>query len=248
MTIPLNDKMSQIQFQEESMSQRTALLVTTALTVFVMVMMIGVVWQLFQKSTLDALALQSTANNQKAETATITQPAVPQPAAPESDTQQATQAQIAEREASYQQLIQQANARLDQAYKQQQELVKQIEDQKANAKTRTQVSQQPKFNVSSEQAVSIALAAVPGAVLVKPAELVSFKETPSYVVTLDKGVVYVDANTGKILYNSATVVVVNNPGSGGGGGGGGNPPPPPPPSRGGGEDKGEKDNETGKGD
>jgi len=224
------------------MSQRTALLVTTALTVFVMVMMVGVVWQLFQKSALNTMALSANANNQKAETAAPPQAPVAQPDAPDANTQPATQAQIAEREAAYLKLIQQANARLDQAYKQQQDLTKQIAEQKTNAKARAEAIQQPKYSFSPEQAVAIALAAVPGAVLTKPAELVSFQDTPSYEVTLDKGVVYVDANTGKVLYNSATVVVINQPGSGKGGNGGGNPVPP---SNTGGGEKGEKEDEKG---
>lgn len=232
------------------MSQKTALLVTTALTVFVMVMMVGVVWQLLQKSALATMALSTTANNQKAETVAPTPGAVAQPDAPAANAPSAAQAQIAQRETAYQQLIQQANARLDQAYKQEQNLTKQIAEQKADNQARVETSQQPKYNFTPEQAVAIALAAVPDGVLVKPAELVSFQEKVSYEVTLDKGVVYVDANTGKILYNSAVVIVVNKSGSGGGGNGGGNPPAPTNTGGQNGEKENEKDNgnEQGHGD
>jgi uncharacterized membrane protein YkoI len=218
------------------MSQRTALLVTTALTVFVMVMLTGIAWQVLQKTSLGTLALQSTAPAQNEVNANVPQTNAPNAAEP------APQEQLAARETQYQQLIQQANARLDQAYKQQQEMSKQIADQKSAEQARAAAvaaaNAQPKYKVTPQQAVAIALTTVPGAVLVKPAELVSFHETASFEVTLDQGVVYVDANTGAVLYNSAAIIVVR----GGGGGGGGNAPAPaasnPPPA----PHSGEKEN------
>ncbi len=202
------------------MSQRTALLVTTALTVFVMVMLSGIAWQVFQKTSLGTQALQSTAAPQAN---AVTQPAVAQPAEAPAAADPVTPQQAADREAAFQQLVQQANTRLDQAYKQQQALTKEIEDQKAAAQTRAAVPQQPIYKVTPEQALAIALATVPGSNALKPAELVSFHDLPTYEVTLDKGMVYVDANSGEVVYNSAAVIVVRN-GSGGGGNGGGNAP------------------------
>ena len=113
------------------MSQRMALLITTALTVFVMVMLAGIAWQVFGKSSLGALALQSAAPAQNEVASTVASPEAPLAAAPQVAADPASQVQVAAREAQYQQLIQPANARLDQAYKQQQELAKQIADQKA---------------------------------------------------------------------------------------------------------------------
>lgn len=197
------------------MSQRTALLVATALTVFVMITMVGLAWQVFQKATVNTLALQESVPAQPTESVSAPQPV----AAP------TEQEQIAQREAAFQQLVQQANQRLEQAYKQQQDLTKELAIEKQNkvAKAPAAVSQQPKYNVTAQQAASIALAAEQGAVLVKPAELISFQGAIAYEVTLDRGLVYVDANTGKVIYDSAAVIVVRDGGGSGGNKGGGSP-------------------------
>ena len=204
------------------MSQRTAMLVATALTVFVVITIVGVVWQLFQKSTVDTLALQVAAPAQTTELAGETH-AVSGP----------TEAQIAEREAAFQQLIQQANQKLDESYKQQQELSNQLAAVKAiqaapAVPTAAPASLQPKYNVSPDQAAQIALVAEKGAVLVKPPELIDFQGKVAYEVTLDRGLVYVDANSGEVIYDSAAVIVVHDSG-GGGGNSGGNPPAAPAP-------------------
>ena len=207
------------------MSQRTAMLVATALTVFVVIAIVGVVWQLFQKSTVDTLALQVAASapasaqttDLAGETKAVTGP---------------TEAQIAEREAAYQQLVQQANQKLAESYKQQQELSKELAAEKAKQAAAVvapppvpaQADLQPKYNLTADQAAHLALEAEKGAVLVKPAELISFQGTVAYEVTLDRGLVYIDANSGKVLYDSAVVIVVHDSGGGGGGNlGGGNP-------------------------
>jgi uncharacterized membrane protein YkoI len=189
------------------MSQRTALLVATGLTVFVLITMVGVVWQLFLKSNVGALTVQSVAPTQVTVTTGKTQ-AVNGP----------TEAQIAQRDAAFQQLIQQANQRLAQANQKEQELAKQFAQQKQAAATPAPASQQPKYNVTSEQAASIALQAEKGATLLKQPELVSYQEAVAYEVTLDRGMVYVDANTGKVLYDSAVVITVHDGGSGKSGG------------------------------
>jgi uncharacterized membrane protein YkoI len=181
------------------MSQRTAWLVATALTVFVLIMMVGVVGQLFLKSNVDALTLQAAAPTQVAPAAGETQ-AVTGP----------TEAEIAEREAAFQQVIQQANQRLAQANQREQELAKQLAEQKKAASA--PVSQPPKYNVSPEQAASIALQAEKGAALLKPPELVSYQGTVAYEVTLDRGTVYIDANSGQVLYDSAVVITIRDGG------------------------------------
>ena len=62
----------------------------------------------------------------------------------------------------------------------------------------------PAFAVSADQAAGIALGvAAPGANLTKTPELVSFQGTPAYEVILDKGTVYVDAQSGAVLANGA---------------------------------------------
>lgn len=203
------------------MSQRPAMLVATALTVFVVIAIVGVVWQLFQKSTVDTMALQVAAPVQATDLAGETK-AVTGP----------TEAQIAERETAYQQLVQQANQKLEEAYKQQQELSKELAAEKAKQAAAVvvpppapaQASLQPKYNLSPDQAAQIALEAEKGAVLVKPAELISFQGAVAYEVTLDRGLVYIDANSGKVIYDSAAVIVVHDGAGGGGNSGGGNPP------------------------
>ena len=136
------------------MSQRTAMLVATALTVFVVIAMVGVVWQLFQKSTVDTMALQVAAPVQSTdltgETKAVTGP---------------TEAQIAQREAAFQQLVQQANQKLEESYKQQQELSKELAAEKAKQAAAVvvppaapaQANLQPKYNLSPDQAAQIAL-------------------------------------------------------------------------------------------
>jgi uncharacterized membrane protein YkoI len=62
----------------------------------------------------------------------------------------------------------------------------------------------PTYAISPEQAVSIALGvAAPGATLTKAPELVSYEGKPAYEVILNKGAVYVDAQTGAVLANTA---------------------------------------------
>jgi uncharacterized membrane protein YkoI len=193
------------------MSQRTALFVATGLTVFVLIMMVGVVGQLFLKSNVDALAVQPAAPTQVAAVIGETQ-AVNGP----------TDAQIAQRDAAFQQLIQQANQRLAQANQKEQELAKQLEEQKQAAPAPAPMSLQPKYTVTPDQAASIAQEAEKGAVLLKQPELVSYQGTVAYEVTLDRGMVYVDANTGKVLYDSAVVITIHDGGGPSNGGGGGN--------------------------
>ena len=189
------------------MSQRTALLAATGLTVFVLVMVIGVVGQLFLKSNVDALAVQPAAPTQAAAVMGETQ-AVNGP----------TDAQIAKRDAEFQQLVQQANQRLAQANQKEQELAKQLEEQK-KATAPAPASQQPKYAVTPEQAASIALQAEKGAVLLKQPDLVEYQQAVAYEVTLDRGMVYVDANTGKVLYDSAVVITIHDGGGPSNGGG-----------------------------
>ncbi len=58
--------------------------------------------------------------------------------------------------------------------------------------------------LSADRASQIALHAVPGATLVRPPELVNYQGIVAYEVVLDRGVWYVDANSGAILANSPT--------------------------------------------
>ncbi len=204
------------------MSQRTALLATTALTVFLLIVMVGIAWQVSQKLTVDALAVQQAAAPTQAAVNLGAPPAAAEPAQPAN----------AEREAAYQQLIQQANQRLEQANKEQQALAKQLELAKQNqvAHAPAAASQPAKHNISPDQAVAIALNAEKGAILSKPAELIDFQGTVAYEVTLDRGVVYVDANNGNVLYDSAVTITIHDAGSNQSNGGGKSAAPAPAPA------------------
>ena len=80
---------------------------------------------------------------------------------------------------------------------------------RAAAPTQTQaaprdaVTAAPAYAVPAEQAESLALNAVPGATVQSAPRLVSFQGTAAYEVVLDRGPVYIDANSGSVLYNGA---------------------------------------------
>lgn len=59
------------------------------------------------------------------------------------------------------------------------------------------------YPVSADEAASIALSNAPGAALAQEPRLVNINGTIAYEVALDRGYVYVDANSGQVLYNSA---------------------------------------------
>jgi uncharacterized membrane protein YkoI len=111
-------------------------------------------------------------------------------------------AAMQEREGAYRQLIDQANLLL-------------AETAEAPAA--------PTYPVSADTAVAIVLTTVRGGELLQPPELVDYMGAAAYEVSLVQGLVYVDANTGKILANGAIPVVIvvedgsNDDGSGGSG-------------------------------
>jgi uncharacterized membrane protein YkoI len=100
-----------------------------------------------------------------------------------------------EREVEYQRLIQQANEQLLQAY-----------SQTAPAQPPAQTG--PTDAITPELAATIALNLAPGASLSRTPELVDFQGQVAYEVQLDRGLVYVDANTGQVLHNGAQPVFV----------------------------------------
>ncbi len=102
-------------------------------------------------------------------------------------------AQLQAREAAYQTMIADANAQLQAATP-------------AEAPTDLPTvtpTPESKYPISPELAVHIALKSAPNAYLLKPPELVLFRNTVAYEVTLSTGKVYVDANNGAILWNGA---------------------------------------------
>lgn len=63
------------------------------------------------------------------------------------------------------------------------------------------------YGIAAEQAITMALHAVPEATLLRPPKLVSFQGVAAYEVLLNRGAVYVDAQQGSVLYNSASLAV-----------------------------------------
>ena len=168
------------------MTQRNAILTAAVLTSFVLVLIGGVVARVTQASAAAEAAPTVTVPIQT--TATLD---------PE------VQALIAQREAQYQQALQDANAQLQQAYQQQQALAEQLAQQQAQAQPPAQAQTAAAYAVSPDMAASTALTVAPGTMLIREPELVNFQGAVAYEVTLDRGQVYVDANNGQVLYNGA---------------------------------------------
>lgn len=101
---------------------------------------------------------------------------------------------LMERETAYQDLARQANERLQQAYANLQAQAQAHAQAQATAAS-------PAVVFSPEQAANIALQVAPGAVLMGIPVLVNFQEALAYKVSLSTGVVYVDANSGQVVYN-----------------------------------------------
>jgi uncharacterized membrane protein YkoI len=152
------------------MKQRTALFVAAGLTAFVLVVVGGVA---------GAVAGASAASP----TATV---------------DPALQAQIQQRESAYQGLIQEANAQLQQAYQQLDQL--QSSSQPAQSPATT-------YPVSPDLAAALAVRLAPGSKLTSWPTLVDFQGTVAYEIVLDRGTVYIDATTGHLLYNGASQTV-----------------------------------------
>jgi uncharacterized membrane protein YkoI len=128
----------------------------------------------------------------------------------------------AQREAAYQQLIQQANDQLMEANAKLQEMQTKLA-QVAPTQTIAQpissqaVEGQPaasdpaiEFAVSTDQADQIALKAVElGSKQLKDPDLVDFEGKAAYEIVFDKGSVYVDAQTGEVLFNGTVPQTVS---------------------------------------
>ena len=111
------------------------------------------------------------------------------PTAPPVAAQPAVSSAADAREAEWRQLLAQANERLMQA------------QAAPPAAPAIQADPAQSAYISPDEAAQAALAAVPGARLLRQPELVAFQGATAYEVTLDQGLVYVDAATRQILYN-----------------------------------------------
>ena len=99
-----------------------------------------------------------------------------------------------QREAAYRSLIDEANQRLKAADAQ----IASATPDPAGLAT----------NITPEQATVLALVASRGASLTGQAELVNFEGTVAYEVKTTAGLIYIDAASGRVLFNGATRQVV----------------------------------------
>ncbi|TFH35032.1 MAG: hypothetical protein E4G99_08220 [Anaerolineales bacterium] len=155
------------------MLNRKALMLSVGITAFVIVT-IGGVFAAFAQSRLGSGPAIAAAD-------LLSDPAV--------------QAALSEREAAYQQLIDEANQRL------------------AEATTATTVMTEPvleEYPVSIGLAVALAQNALGGGTLLRQPEMVLLNGRVAYELILDRGQVYIDATSGAILYNSGAAALVAN--------------------------------------
>jgi len=99
-----------------------------------------------------------------------------------------------QREAEYAKLLTEANQRLEQANKQIEVLSAQNSQPTATAQPAPALDPQKALQIASE-------AAGQSAVAQGQPQLVNFEQNTAYEVTFDKGIIYVDATNGKVLFN-----------------------------------------------
>ncbi len=183
------------------MAQRKSLIIAATLTSFILVILVALTTQLTQPAPA-ATASTPLADITTQQTASL-DPTV--------------QAQITQLKATYQQQLdaatlqlQQANAQLTQAYSKEQALTTQLAQvqqaftaaQATNSAQAASVSSQ--YAVSAAQAAQTALTSSPQSQLIGNPQLVSYHGSTAYEVVLDQGNIYVDANSGAVLYNGTT--------------------------------------------
>ena len=101
----------------------------------------------------------------------------------------------AQREAEYQARLDEANAALAAAYAQQ--------EAATQNSSQAQFAVEPKVpaTISPQDAMLVAATTALNAKILRTPELVNYQGTVAYEVTLDAGLIYVDANTGTVLYD-----------------------------------------------
>jgi hypothetical protein len=102
----------------------------------------------------------------------------------------------AQREAQYKARLEEANAALSAAYAQQQETAAQTSNP-----TQPVVEAPVPATISPQDALLVAAITAPRAKILRLPELVNYQGVVAYEITLDAGVLYVDANTGALLYD-----------------------------------------------
>jgi uncharacterized membrane protein YkoI len=174
------------------MSQRLAFVIAAALTAFVLVLGGAVAGQ------ISRLPESGTASTEPVSTENAGSPSFDLA----SDMQKTADLSpdikvLLDREIAYQQLIKQANDRLQSIY----------------SGAQSDLGS-PAVALNPVDAATIALNASPGEIMTELPNLVNFQGKAAYEITLANGIVYVDANTGEILYNSiiaAPPVIIPSP-------------------------------------
>lgn len=161
------------------MKQRTAIILSVAVTAFLLVV----------TGAVAALATEG-----PAQSANASEPTLPPEIAD----------QINQREEDYQAALQEANAKLEEAY---QTIEAMQQDESPTEAPETAV-----YPVSPDLAVGLALNLVPGAKLQKWPELVNFQGTVAYEIILDKGVLYISATDAILLHNGAASNIASDDG------------------------------------
>ena len=184
------------------MAQKTAFILSTVLTAFLLVVGGGVIARVAQPQAASAAAPT----------------AAPVAAAPTPDVAAQVQQLMQQREAQYRQLIDQANQRLADMNTQlaSAQAARAAAVRSAASATAAPAAAQaaaPQITLSPESARDIAVQAANFAAMIRTPELVRFEGKVAYEVGFTRGVIYVDANSGAVLYN----------GTQGGGNGGGQP-------------------------
>ncbi len=162
------------------MTQKFALTLAAAITAFVLVVGGAIAGRAMQPATTNLSTSPTTTDAQ------IT------------DLQQV----YAQREAEYQRRLDEANQTLSDLYAQQAVSSSPAQGQSTDAAS-TAGSAAPQVKLTPRGAMSAAVLAAPGATVLRTPELVDFRGTVAYEVKLDVGLIYVDANSGAVLYNSA---------------------------------------------
>jgi uncharacterized membrane protein YkoI len=102
---------------------------------------------------------------------------------------------------TYQQAIAQANQQLEQVNQEIQRLSEQLSSEIANPVVSI-------YPVTTDQALQIAMTLTGNEVsLLKNPELVNYNSRAAYEVSFDQGVVYVDAETGEVLFDSVVIPI-----------------------------------------
>jgi hypothetical protein len=194
-----------MNYRRFSMKQNTALMISLVLTAFVLTLVAGVVF------AVRGVAGKSQDAAVATDPASAAQDAASAPASDVQNLQQALQA----RDAAYQNIIDQANARLEQAQKEQQALQDQIDTLQANAASNAAPAP---VGISPQDAAQIA-ALFMGRSDLYSVESDTYNDASAYKVTFSSGdILWVDMNGEVMNVQLAPTITSSSNGSGFGSG------------------------------